>query len=231
MPPFLLENSNYIFPHPYLADQDGFLAMGGDLSPGRLLSAYQAGIFPWYNDSTPLLWFATHPRLVLFPESLKVSKSMKQLIRRDTFDVTIDTVFDKVIEHCAVQKRHNQDGTWITAELKNSFLALHEMGYAHSIEVWEKGQLVGGLYGMALGKIFYGESMFALRSNASKYGFISLIKLLKKKSFELVDCQQDTSHLRSFGAELITKKDFLNRLKQNALREDHPRKWTDWIIS
>lgn len=231
MPPFLLDNSNYIFPHPYLADRDGFLAMGGDLAPERLLSAYQSGIFPWYNDNTPLLWFATHPRLVLFPDKLKVSKSMKQLIRRNTFEVTIDTAFNEVIEHCAKQRRQNQDGTWITSALKDSFLTLHEMGYAHSVEVWESAELVGGLYGMALGKVFYGESMFALKSNASKYGFISLVKLLQEHSFELVDCQQDTAHLRSFGAELISKEDFHNRLKQNALNENYPHKWTNWITS
>lgn len=229
MPHFLLEESNYIFPHPYLADKDGFLAMGGDLAPDRLLSAYQAGIFPWYNDNTPLLWFATHPRLVLFPEKLKVSKSMKQLLKRETFEVTLDTAFESVIEHCAKHKRENQDGTWITNELKNAFLILHEMGYAHSVEVWEQDELVGGLYGMALGKIFYGESMFALKSNASKYGFISLIKLLKEKSFELIDCQQDTAHLRSFGAELISKENFHARLKKNALRKDQPSNWTHWI--
>jgi len=229
VPHFLLEKSNYIFPHPYLADKDGFLAMGGDLSPGRLLSAYQAGIFPWYNDSTPILWFSTHPRLVLFPDRLKVSKSMKQLLRRKAFSITIDTVFERVIDHCASQKRENQDGTWITDELKNSFIELHNKGYAHSVEVWDEEQLVGGLYGLALGKVFYGESMFALKSNASKYGFITLINLLKDKSFKLVDCQQDTPHLRSFGAELMRKEDFHAALKQNTLIENYQGKWTDWI--
>ena len=229
MPHFLLESSSYIFPHPYLADNDGFLAMGGDLSSGRLLSAYKAGIFPWYNDNTPILWFSTHPRLVLFPDKLKISKSMKQLIRQNAFDVTIDTSFSKVIEQCALQKRAGQDGTWITDDLKIAFIKLHDMGFAHSVEVWEDGELVGGLYGLALGRVFYGESMFALKSNASKYGFISLITLLKAKSFDMVDCQQDTPHLRSFGAELISKEDFHGRLKQNSLVEDHRGKWTSWI--
>ena len=229
MPHFLLEKSNHIFPHPYLADKDGFLAMGGDLSVGRLLSAYRSGIFPWYNDSTPILWFSTHPRLVLFPKELKVSKSMKQLFRRKAFDITIDTEFEKVIDYCARQKRDGQDGTWITDELKQAFVQLHEMGYVHSVEVWEDGILVGGLYGLALGKVFYGESMFAHKSNASKYGFISLITLLREKSFELVDCQQDTPHLRSFGADLITKEDFFNKLKLNVLEEGFIGKWTNWI--
>jgi len=229
VPHFLLEKSNHIFPHPYLADKDGFLAMGGDLSVGRLLSAYRSGIFPWYNDSTPILWFSTHPRLVLFPKELKVSKSMKQLFRRKAFDITIDTEFEKVIDYCARQKRDGQDGTWITDELKQAFVQLHEMGYVHSVEVWEDGILVGGLYGLALGKVFYGESMFAHKSNASKYGFISLITLLREKSFELVDCQQDTPHLRSFGADLITKEDFFNKLKLNVLEEGFIGKWTNWI--
>ncbi len=229
MPHFLLEKSNHIFPHPYLADKDGFIAVGGDLSPERLLAAYQVGIFPWYNDSTPILWFSTHPRLVLYPGNLKVSKSMKQLLRRDSFHITIDTVFEEVIDHCAKQKRINQDGTWITNELKSSFLQLHEMGYAHSIEVWEGDQLVGGLYGMALGKVFYGESMFALKSNASKYGFIKLVTLLEERSFNLIDCQQDTPHLRSFGAELIAQEDFFGKLKMNVLNEGYIGDWTDWV--
>jgi len=134
-----------------------------------------------------------------------------------------------VIDHCAMQKRDGQDGTWITDELKQAFVQLHEMGHVHSVEVWEDGILVGGLYGLALGKVFYGESMFAHKSNASKYGFISLITLLREKSFELVDCQQDTPHLRSFGADLITKEDFFNKLKLNVLEEGFIGKWTNWI--
>lgn len=229
MPHFLLEKSNYIFPHPYLADKDGFLAMGGDLSPQRILSAYQAGIFPWYNESTPILWFSTHPRLIIYPDKLKISKSMKQLFRRRAFDVSIDTEFSEVIEQCAKQSREGQDGTWITDDLKDAFVELHDMGYAHSVEVWDNGALVGGLYGLSIGRVFFGESMFALKSNASKYGFISLANLLKDKSFELIDCQQDTPHLRSFGAELISQGDFHNRLKRNTLEEGNQGKWTDWI--
>lgn len=228
---FLLQDSNYVFPHPYLADKDGFLAMGGDLSPERILSAYQFGIFPWYNDNTPILWFSTHPRLILYPEKLKVSKSMNQLLKKDAFRITIDTVFEKVITACALKKRNDQDGTWITDSLKDSFIKLHELGYAHSVEVWDNNELVGGLYGLAMGKIFYGESMFANRSNASKYGFIKLIKLLKEKSFTLIDCQQDTPHLRSFGAELIKKESFFNALKANSFEEVNYKKWTDWVIS
>ena len=226
---FLLDQNKLIFPHPYLADKDGFLAMGGDLSPKRLLAAYQAGIFPWYNDNTPILWFSTHPRLVLYPDELKVSKSMKQLLKRKTFSVTIDTAFSEVIAACAAQIRTNQSGTWITEDLEQSFLQLHEMGYAHSVEVWKDDVLVGGLYGLALGKVFYGESMFAKTSNASKYGFITLVRLLQEKSFKLIDCQQDTPHLRSFGAELISRVEFLNEMKINSLQSGHIGKWTDWI--
>lgn len=226
---FLLDQYKNIFPHPYLADKDGFLAMGGDLSPQRLLSAYQAGIFPWYNDNTPILWFSTHPRLVLYPQKLKVSKSMKQLLNKKAFNVTIDTAFLSVIESCAKQSRTNQDGTWITTDLKNSFLELHDMGYAHSVEIWEGEDLVGGLYGLSMGKVFYGESMFAKKSNASKYGFISLVRLLQEKSFTLIDCQQDTPHLRSFGAELISKEKFLQSLKLNSFEKGFICKWTDWL--
>lgn len=226
---FLLDKNNFVFPHPYLADKDGFLAMGGDLSPERLLCAYQSGIFPWYNDSTPVLWFSTHPRMILYPDKLKISKSMKQLLNREAFRVSIDTAFEEVISACAKQKRQNQSGTWITDELRNSFIQLHEMGYAHSVEVWDAEDLVGGLYGLCLGKIFYGESMFAHKSNASKYGFIKLIQILKEKSFDLVDCQQDTPHLRSFGAELMHRQDFFLALKQNSFKEGHVGKWTDWL--
>lgn len=226
---FLLDQNQYIFPHPHLADKDGFLAIGGDLSSQRLLSAYQAGIFPWYNDDTPILWFSTSPRLVLYPDKLKISKSMRQLLNRKAFRITMDTSFQKVIESCAIHKRVNQSGTWITEELKQSFLTLHEMGFAHSVEVWEDEELVGGLYGLSIGKVFYGESMFAKKSNASKYGFISLVSLLKEKSFTLIDCQQDTPHLRSFGAELISKEAFLHAMKLNSFQEGHVGKWNSWL--
>lgn len=226
---FVLDRQTHIFPHPYLADKDGFLAIGGDLSPERLLGAYSAGIFPWYSEDTPILWFSTHPRLVLYPDKLNVSKSMRQLLNRNAFEITIDTCFQNVIEACAKQKRDNQSGTWITSDLKQSFLKLHELGYAHSVEVWEDNVLVGGLYGLSMGKVFYGESMFASKSNASKYGFISLVRLLREKSFTLIDCQQDTPHLRSFGAELITKKSFLTSLKKNIFHKSHIGKWTDWV--
>ena len=225
---FLLNHNRCTFPHPYLADKDGFLALGGDLSPDRLLSAYKAGIFPWYSEDTPILWFSPHPRLVLYPKKLKVSKSMHQLIKRQAFEITIDTSFQKVIEACAIQKRRNQSGTWITEDLKQAFLKLHELGYAHSVEVWENDVLVGGLYGLAIGKVFYGESMFANKSNTSKFGFISLVKLLEQKSFKLIDCQQDTPHLRTFGAELLTKEAFLDVLKLNTFEEGYVGKWTNW---
>jgi len=226
---FLLDQNKILFPHPYLADKDGFLAIGGDLSPRRLLSAYQSGIFPWYNDNTPILWFSTHPRLVLYPDKLKVSKSMRQLINKNAFRVTMDTNFTSVIESCAEQKRTNQAGTWITSDLQKSFITLHEMGYAHSVEVWEGKNMVGGLYGLSLGKVFYGESMFAKKSNASKYGFISLVSTLKEKAFSLIDCQQDTPHLRSFGAELISREKFLEAMKSNTLEEGFVGKWTEWM--
>lgn len=211
---FITENTQF-FPHPYLADPDGLLAFSESLNPDLLLLAYRFGIFPWYNEYSPVMWWFTHPRCVLFPEKIKISKSMRQVIRSEKFKLSFNKCFLDVINNCQNIKRIGQNDTWITEELKDSFIELHNRNYAHSIEVWQDDQLVGGLYGMAIGKIFFGESMFAKVSNASKFGFIMLAQNLYELGFTLIDCQQETDHLKSLGAEVISAQDFLGKLRSN----------------
>ncbi len=205
----------YIFPHPDDADPNGLLGIGGDLHPVRLLLAYEHGIFPWFGEHDPVLWWCPDPRFVLFPEKLKVHKSMRSYFNQNKFRVTYDTEFSSVILACSRIKRNGQKGTWITSEMMDAYNTLHELGYAHSIEVWKDHKLVGGLYGIALGKIFFGESMFSIEPNASKFGFISLVRRLIEQNFQLIDCQQETAHLQSLGAELIPRKEFLEILSKN----------------
>ncbi len=197
------------------ANPDGLLAMGGDLSVERLLDAYNLGIFPWYDASEPILWWSPDPRMVLFPENLKVSKSMRQLIKKEVFQVTYNQDFMAVIENCAVIKRDGQNGTWITQQIKDAYLKLHHLGIVQSVEVWQNDELVGGLYGIYLKekKVFCGESMFAKVSNASKYGFIRYVRKLKAEGVSLIDCQIYTEHLKSLGATEIPRKEFLDYLK------------------
>lgn len=214
-----------IFPHPYNADSDGLLCFYGDLDPRRLLLAYQFGIFPWYSEGHPIMWWFTSPRLVLYPSSLKVSKSMRNILNRDNYTVTFDTAFTEVISACKHISRMGQDGTWINEDMIAAYSALYQQGYAHSVEVWEDNTLIGGLYGISLGKIFYGESMFSAKSNASKIAFIHLVRYLQVLDYKLIDCQQDTPHLRSLGAELIDKETFMSHLRTNALVEHNPGKW------
>lgn len=223
MPIYQLDDSN-LFP-PVDHAEEGILAIGGDLSPERLISAYASGIFPWFSKNDPIVWWAPDPRCILYPTKLKVSKSMKQVLRKKHFSVTFDTQFSSVIKECAEQNRPGQDGTWITNEMLQAYTKLHEMGVAHSVEVWNKDKLVGGLYGVSLGKAFFGESMFFKESNASKVAFISLVKFLEKHNFELIDCQIETSHLVSLGAELISRSSFMNKLK-TALNQ--PTLQGDW---
>jgi leucyl/phenylalanyl-tRNA--protein transferase len=199
-----------LFPDPGLAEPDGLLAVGGDLSTDRLLLAYQSGIFPWYSDDTPILWYSPHERFVLYPDELKVSKSMKQVLRSNKFSITIDQCFDKVISACSSVDREGQDGTWITAEMKAAYIKLHDLGYAHSVEVWQQDDLVGGLYGVQIGAVFCGESMFSLVSNASK---IALIHLCESGQYQLIDCQVHTLHLESMGARMISRGEYLAALR------------------
>ena len=201
------------FPDVSEASADGLLAIGGDLSPERLLYAYSKGIFPWFQDEEPILWWSPDPRFVLFPKDLKVSKSMKQILKKDLFKVTENKAFKAVIENCAIAKRKDQNGTWITEEMKQAYLKLHHLGYAKSVEVWQNDQLVGGLYGIEINEnVFCGESMYAKVSNASKVGFITFIQ---NSNYQLIDCQLHTKHLESLGAKHISRLDFINYLKHH----------------
>ncbi len=209
MPVYKLDETLW-FPSPEFAWNDGVLAIGGDLSIDRLLLAYQMGIFPWYNEHEPILWWSPNPRYVLFPDKLKVSKSMRQVLRREVFKVTYDKDFRTVITNC--RNLRQDTGTWITDEMLEAYCNMHKAGYAHSVEVWQEDKLVGGLYGVSLGKFFFGESMFAHVSNASKTGFIQLVRNLEKKGFHFIDCQQGTAHLISLGAEAMARSHFLDAL-------------------
>lgn len=201
-----------LFPDPALAEPDGLLGVGGDLSTERLLLAYQNGIFPWYGDDTPILWYSPHERFVLFPGELKISKSMQQLLGSDKFRVTTDTCFEEVITACSSIPRKGQDGTWITEDMKAAYIELHKEDFAHSVEVWEQNNLVGGLYGVKLGSVFCGESMFSLVSNASK---IALIHLCQSGLYRLIDCQVHTAHLASLGAKLISREEYIGILQNS----------------
>ncbi len=209
------------FPHPELAEPEGLLAVGGDLSPQRLLLAYSLGIFPWYNEGEPLLWWSPDPRCVLFPDELKISRSLAKLLRRQAFRVTINRSFAAVIDACAAQRQH-REGTWLTAEMREAYCRLHALGYAHSVEAWREGLLVGGLYGICLGRCFFGESMFFTEANASKVTFATLIRQLRKQGFALVDCQLPSDHLTSFGARLLPRSEFLQHLKQGGVEPGRP---------
>lgn len=201
-----------IFPKPDLAEPDGLLAVGGDLSTERLLLAYQNGIFPWYSDDTPILWYSPHERFVLFPDELKVSKSMRQVLRSGKLRVTVDTCFNDVITACSTAPREGQDGTWIVPDMISAYNRLHAEGYAHSIEVWQENDLVGGLYGVQVGGVFCGESMFSRVSNASK---TALIYLCNTGLYKLIDCQVHTSHLESMGARMISREQYMDILLNN----------------
>lgn len=201
-----------IFPPVHLAEPDGLLAIGGDLSTERLLLAYRNGIFPWY-EGDHILWWCPDPRFALIPSELKISKSMQQLIKRETFTFTIDRAFTEVISNCKTVPRRGQDGTWITEDVREAYTRLHKAGYAHSAEVWQGDELVGGLYGVRLGQVFFGESMFSKVSNASKYAFISYVEHLKTEDVQLIDCQVYTAHLESLGARMMARQNFVQMLK------------------
>ena len=210
MPLFVL-NKELVFPPVHLSEPDGLLAMGGDLSTDRLLLAYRSGIFPWFDGETPL-WWCPDPRFVLYPQQLKVSKSMQQLLKRNAFQFTINKAFAEVINNCKTTARKDQDGTWITNEVKIAYIKMHELGYAHSAEVWLNNELVGGCYGIRMGQVFFGESMFSKQSNASKYAFIKYVEQLKKENVHLIDCQVYTAHLESLGAGMIPRSEFVSQL-------------------
>lgn len=205
------------FPPPELADDDGLLAVGGDLSVDRLALAYAMGIFPWYSGASPILWWSPNPRLVLFPQELKISRTLRQTVKKGLYRVTSNVAFEDVIRSCATIPRKGEKGTWITEEMINAYLRLHQAGYAHSIEAWDGGELAGGLYGIILGRAFFGESMFAKKSDASKVAFATYVTQLAEKGFELIDCQVATDHLKRFGAREIPRAEFMEHLKK-ALR-------------
>ena len=207
---FLLKE--LFFPDVTEADRDGILAVGGDLSPERLLLAYQSGIFPWFDSDDPILWWAPHQRMVLFPDELVVSKSMRSILRKEIFTVTFNKDFRGVISNCSQIRRNGQRGTWITNEMIEAYVKLHELGFAKSVEVWQNNELVGGLYGIDLGHVFCGESMFSKVSNASKVAFITLVENLKIRKYKLIDCQVHNDHLESLGAREIEREEFMQIL-------------------
>ena len=211
MPVYRLPDA-HLFPPPSHAEPDGLLAVGGDLHPSRLLLAYAHGIFPWYSEGQPILWFSPHERFVLPPAELKVGRSLRKRIKRGDYEIRFDTAFPEVIRACRHKERPGQGGTWITDEMEEAYLLLHQMGVAHSVESWRDGQLVGGLYGVAIGRTFAGESMFAHASDASKVAFVWLVRQLERWDYSLIDCQIHTEHLERFGAHAIPQEDFLAQL-------------------
>lgn len=222
MPIYRLDKE-LIFPPPELADEDGILAVGGDLSPERLLLAYSNGIFPWFTEDEPIIWWSPDPRFILNPIDIKVSKSMGKLMRKNKYHITFDTCFRDVIIQCSTDRK---GGTWITPDMIEAYCKLHELGFAHSVETWYEDQLVGGLYGISLGSAFFGESMFSLMDNASKIAIITLSKILSENEFLFIDCQVHTNHLESLGAKDVPRTEFLSLLEE-ALKYDTLRgKWT-----
>ncbi len=214
-----------VFPHPSLAEPGGLLGVGGDLRPRRLLLAYANGIFPWYNEDQPILWFSPDPRFVLFPARFHVGRSLRKRVRRGDYRITLDRAFDQVIRGCRVAPRPGQDGTWITRDMEAAYNELHALGYAHSVEAWQGGHLVGGLYGVALGALFAGESMFAIAPDASKVAFTWLVPQLARWGFELVDSQVRTDHLARFGAEDIPRDRYLEIIGDLVRRPGRPGPW------
>ncbi len=208
-----------------LKEPNGLLAMGGCLSPLRLLNAYHHGIFPWFNPGEPILWWSPDPRLVLRPKQLKISRSLRKVINKQLFAISYDQAFTEVIQGCAQSRSAEEPGTWLTPEMQAAYLALHRLGFAHSVEAWRDGHLVGGLYGVALGGVFFGESMFYREANASKAAFAHLVQDLQWWGYALVDCQVKTEHLLTLGAETMSRFDFMAGLAQNLRRQTSPCSW------
>lgn len=224
MPVFQLP-SEILFPDPDFAEPDGLLAVGGDLSPERLIEAYSLGIFPWYSENEPLLWWSPAPRLILLPDEFHLPKRLARTMRRQTFKVTADTAFPLVIDQCADTRTRTGEGTWITSEMKKAYCRLYELGYAHSIESWQGDTLMGGLYGICLDRVFFGESMFARTSDASKVALATLVSLCKDKNIQMVDCQMTTDHLLRFGAKEISRETFREQLALLAQDKSSQKKW------
>lgn len=214
-----------------LIEPNGLLAAGGDLSPERLLAAYRHGIFPWFNEDDPILWWSPDPRMVLFPNELKVSRSLNKTLKKGNYKVRVDSDFFQVMQACA-EPRKGQAGTWIHAEMIAAYVTLHDRGLAHSVEVWQDDRLIGGLYGIAIGQMFFGESMFSRETDASKIAFVHLVRQLQAWGFGMIDCQMKTSHLASFGAREISRKEFGQKLDKLLIRSAQARKWQfDYIYN
>lgn len=226
---FQLQKKDYTFPHASQANADGLLAVGGDLNPERLIYAYANGIFPWSDSDKTILWWSPDPRMVMFPEDFKISASLKQKIKSGKFTIKFDTQFDKIIENCAQTPRKHEDSTWITAKMKKAYGKLHQIGVAHSIETFFEDNLVGGLYGVSIGNIFFGESMFHTLSDASKVAFAALIDFAKSNDFSLVDCQMNTKHLESLGAREIPRSKFLKIISESIAKPSIIGKWPDRV--
>jgi len=224
MPVYQL-SEDLAFPSPHLASKDGLLAVGGDLKIRRLLLAYSLGIFPWYSEGEPILWWSPDPRLVLYPDELNVSRSLNKTINRGTFDITVDFAFERVITDCARVRQENDEGTWIVGDMIKAYCRLHAAGFAHSVEAWAGDRLAGGLYGVSLGKCFFGESMFTRISNASKVAFATLVKYLQSLDFAMIDCQITTGHMTRFGAREISRARYLHELEQSLKAPTLRGKW------
>lgn len=224
MPLFQL-SERLTFPPPQFSREDGLLALDGDLSVPRLILAYSMGIFPWYSPGEPILWWSPDPRLVLYPENLVVNRSLRKTLRRHPFRITMDRAFADVIASCATVPRGEDEGTWIVGEMQEAYTALHSEGYAHSVEAWDGETLVGGLYGVSLGRAFFGESMFSRRSDASKVCFVQLVRFLQDEGFAFIDCQVTTDHLLRFGAEEIPRDQFLGELDGALAGDDLIGSW------
>lgn len=208
-----------------LNEPNGLLAVGGDLSPSRLLEAYRHGIFPWYSEDQPILWWSPDPRMVLFPAELRISRSLAKRLRKDDYEIRIDSAFEEVVHACATVPRAGQDGTWITPEMAAAYCRLHELGHAHSVETWMDGQLAGGIYGVAMGRMFYGESMFHRETDASKIALVHLMWHLERNGFGMMDCQMKTQHLVSLGGREIPRAEFSRRLAELVNSPQAAGKW------
>ncbi len=208
-----------------LDEPNGLLAAGGDLSPGRILAAYRRGIFPWFGAGQPILWWSPNPRMVLYVAEFHISRSLRKRVRRREFEIRVDTAFQDVVEHCALTRRRGQLGTWITPAIMDAYRELHEEGYGHSVEAWRNGELVGGLYGLALDRMFFGESMFAHEDDASKVALVGLVEVLRRLGMPLIDCQQETSHLATFGARPIPRGEFAAQLNELIHSTAPPAGW------
>ncbi len=221
-----LDDNSVFFPHPdrALDDPNGLLALGGNLNIDTLLRAYSQGIFPWFSEGDPILWWSPAPRMVIKPDNMHVSRSLRKLVRQENYRYCFDSAFEQVISHCATCR---SEGTWITSEMQQAYINMHQAGHAHSVEIWQEEELVGGLYGIAIGRIFFGESMFSLQPNASKLAFYHLTSHLAEKGFQLIDCQMETDHLRSLGAVTMEREEFLEQLERGCKPPISPASWAD----